>query len=263
MGDACDVCTNDANNDADNDGICVGSGYLPPKTRDNDNCPEAANPDQADADSDGMGDACDVCTNDANNDADADGMCVGSGYLLPKTGDNDNCPSVANADQADDDSDGVGNACDNCPSVANAGQADSDGDGVGDACEATPTPSPSPAATPRPTATATPTPTSTTISLPASTPTAAPAITPTPIASPLATALPMAFEPTPIPDPHIGPEIPSSGPRLSPSPAALPATGGGPISATSRHWLALVAGGVGLAATGAACLGRLSGSRRS
>ena len=59
----------------------------------------------------------------------------------------DNCPGVANADQADTDGDAVGDACDdedgdgvldvedNCPGQANADQADADGDGVGDACE--------------------------------------------------------------------------------------------------------------------------------
>jgi hypothetical protein len=58
-------------------------------------------------------------------DTDGDGVC----------NDTDNCPLIANADQADSDGDGVGDACDNCPLVANPNQADSDGDGVGDACD--------------------------------------------------------------------------------------------------------------------------------
>jgi len=47
----------------------------------------------------------------------------------------DNCPGVDNPDQADDDDDGVGNACDNCRAVPNVDQNDSDGDGIGDACD--------------------------------------------------------------------------------------------------------------------------------
>lgn len=60
----------------------------------------------------------------------------------------DNCPNVANIDQADLDGDGQGDACDddldgdgwandidNCPTVANSGQSDFDEDGVGDACD--------------------------------------------------------------------------------------------------------------------------------
>jgi hypothetical protein len=60
----------------------------------------------------------------------------------------DNCPFIANADQADLDRDGAGDACDpdddgdgaadtvdNCPMLANANQWDEDRDGTGDACE--------------------------------------------------------------------------------------------------------------------------------
>ena len=67
----------------------------------------------------------------------------------------DNCPDVANADQADADDDNIGDECDACPNdqandydkdgicspedncgaVANEDQADADNDGAGDACD--------------------------------------------------------------------------------------------------------------------------------
>ncbi len=112
-----------------------------------DNCPFAANSDQADVDSDGIGDVCDA-VNDL--DLDSDGI----------NNDVDNCPFIANGasgdNQADDDNDGIGDACDNadaldvdadgvdnamdnCPFVANGtnedDQADTDADGVGNACD--------------------------------------------------------------------------------------------------------------------------------
>jgi len=43
--------------------------------------------------------------------------------------------AVVAAATADQDTDGVADVCDNCPNMANPDQADSDGDGIGDACE--------------------------------------------------------------------------------------------------------------------------------
>jgi C1A family cysteine protease len=51
VGDLCDPCPNDKQNDSDADGIC---GNL-------DNCPGTYNPDQLDSDSDGVGDVCESC----------------------------------------------------------------------------------------------------------------------------------------------------------------------------------------------------------
>ena len=72
--------------DGDGDGVPDSS----------DNCVLVANPDQADADGDGQGDACEPPA-----DTDADGIPDAS----------DNCPLISNPDQLDRDGDGLGNAC--------------------------------------------------------------------------------------------------------------------------------------------------------
>jgi hypothetical protein len=62
------------------------------------------------------------------SDADVDGI----------EDDSDNCPSVFNPAQEDNDADGadgVGDSCDNCVDVANDAQTDTDGDGIGDDCD--------------------------------------------------------------------------------------------------------------------------------
>lgn len=71
--------------DGDGDGVLDGS----------DNCLVTANPDQADADQNGEGDACDA------PDADGDEISDSS----------DNCPSDYNPDQTDSDGNGIGDEC--------------------------------------------------------------------------------------------------------------------------------------------------------
>jgi len=141
--------------DTDLDGICDRA----------DNCPNIGNHDQADADGDGTGDVCEVadgcatpCTATAAirltppggaSDRDLDGIADRE----------DDCPALANHDQADLDGDGLGDVCDpdvdgdgvadkllplgvaadNCPTVPNPDQVDTLRDGRGDACRAVPT----------------------------------------------------------------------------------------------------------------------------
>jgi hypothetical protein len=108
----------------------------------------------------GLGEACETSADCADGLTCVDGACAadtdGDGALDPV----DNCPDVANPDQADSDGDGLGDACDdtdnnannnnnggdsdgdgidddadNCPDQYNPNQEDADADGIGDACD--------------------------------------------------------------------------------------------------------------------------------
>ena len=126
--DSADNCPDDVNADQANaDGDPQGDACDPDDDNDTvldaaDNCPTTANTDQANADGDPQGDACDP---DDDNDTVADAA--------------DNCPTDANTDQANHDTDPMGDACDpdddddtladsadNCPTVTNPGQEDTD-----------------------------------------------------------------------------------------------------------------------------------------
>lgn len=110
VNDTDDAFPLDAAETADNDADGVGNNA--------DDFPDDAS-ETVDTDGDGVGDNSDNCVNDSNS-GQADTNSDGSG---------DAC-------DVDDDGDGVGDADDNCPLDSNAGQEDSpDADGTGDACD--------------------------------------------------------------------------------------------------------------------------------
>ncbi len=146
-GDVCDPCPVDPSNDIDLDSRCANV----------DNCPTTTNPTQTDGDADTRGDVCDNCpvvsnTNQANADGDAFGdACETDDDANGILDGSDNCPVVFNPTQTNSDPDGQGDACDgdddadgvldgvdNCPLAANGSQTDGDGDRVGDTCDCRP-----------------------------------------------------------------------------------------------------------------------------
>ena len=97
-GNVCDSCADDPDNDVDDDFICVGDDFKPPKIGGNDNCPNDSNTDQSDMDvpSDGIGDVCDNCWFDYNPvQGDLDGDCPSLPYTSdPKCGNVCDIPST-------------------------------------------------------------------------------------------------------------------------------------------------------------------------
>lgn len=127
-----------------------------------DNCAQVKNLDQKNSDSDGFGDACDVCPNLPNfagnndfEDPDQDAIpnacdnCPGDPSWNINDSDKDGvgdicdaCPEIKNLHgntKADTDSDGTPQACDNCLNLSNSDQKNSDDDSYGDACDKCPT----------------------------------------------------------------------------------------------------------------------------
>lgn len=117
-----------------------GSPAAPDYCGGNDNCPDSPNPDQADGDGDGRGDACDpLCPGGVNPRPfeDLDNDCILDG--------GDNCPcdpaitaGLANCEGGTDCNVVDGDGCFQvlgCGAFANPDQADNDRDGAGDVCD--------------------------------------------------------------------------------------------------------------------------------
>jgi len=131
------------NTDGDGDGVPDGQ----------DNCPMVSNADQADADADELGDACDPDADGDGADDDADncpGLANPAQLDLDRDGEGDACDDDADGDsldvaaeegrgtdphRADTDADGIADGADLCPLHPSRVGVDSDQDGAGDACD--------------------------------------------------------------------------------------------------------------------------------
>ena len=107
---SCNIASPSAGDD-DGDGV----------TDSEDNCLDVYNPLQSDYDSDGQGDACDLCVLSPQEEVcTPDPIDVeGDGFVNEE----DNCPWLYNPNQLDSDEDGKGDECDPCPNTANIGDA--------------------------------------------------------------------------------------------------------------------------------------------
>ncbi len=142
--DPCDQCPG-ADDHLDSDGDQVADCL--------DNCPGVSNPDQLDADGNGLGDSCedDEEVVDCNGNGRHDEVDLATGSSADCNGDGtpdeceqdddgdrvpngcDRCPGAD--DRLDGDGDQVADCLDNCPNFTNPDQLDANGNGVGDVCE--------------------------------------------------------------------------------------------------------------------------------
>jgi len=123
--DSADNCPNDANAGQEDD--------------DSDNIGDVCDDFLNDRDNDGAEDDVDAFPDDPSESLDTDGDLIGNNTDTDDDGDgvlddDDDFP-LDDSETTDSDDDGVGDNSDNCVDVANADQADSDSNGTGDACE--------------------------------------------------------------------------------------------------------------------------------
>jgi hypothetical protein len=145
VGDVCDAFPSDPNESVDTDGDGVGDN--------GDEFPSDAT-ESADGDGDGVGDNADAFPSNplewvdtdgngvgdnTDNDDDGDGVEDGlDAFPLDPTETSDiDGDGVGDNTDADDDNDGVNDIVDNCPAVANADQADVNSNGIGNLCDIT------------------------------------------------------------------------------------------------------------------------------